>query len=724
MSHELCYTSVPSGLLPGDHGFCVVAQTRGLSADLASKLKSISDYRELFPPGDPQAVHNPVRYSHLRIKVGSRRLQVLSRACFAGRDYSQRTNKFVHHVVAEAGELPRGGPAWALQQPGFVETAWRGEPRYLDGGRPIPNGEPLPAVCRAWEMETGDAGWAGVLAAATTPDRPAYLIYRLGQEPLTLIGEALALLPPERRWEVTFSTYYCGMPPDVWCQWRCVIDGTEEARLAESQSGALVLRLSPDQGAAPPTELVEAARTGRRLTPAAVAAAPVPSMPRTAIASRNDTATVSARPAVREYAAAIAEPDWNEPEATPMPASTRSSFASILWLAAGLLLGMLLLFAGVLLIELATGHGILGAGAKERAALAENERLTQELERLKQSNRRWSETEADNRFLRDEIDRLQHEIDALKKPRNDGDAKNAVVPPPRIKTGESGNDPAKKPMDPPKPKANEINPGPKAVEPPKPPAKVDAASFTVVIPLPLQSDKPIEHVLSAEVAEKLARIDLMHFDMRKNLKIELVSPTIDAGKPEPIRCTDSNTKAALFIIALESEERKLTIRIPAEIKDNTLAKEALELLSLSVLRLQMRDGSSGYAVFRSTAAKLAEFGLPVGQSYVAELFPSLGSVLQMDKSYQWRADGNAEITIGDAKLTLKPDAKDKSASWSGKTGDDREIKLKVQGQKLTLTFDGKKGEVPAVARINVKRRIENVPQESWPALRIRGPGMP
>ena len=203
MSHELYYTSVPNGLQPGDHGFCVVAQTRGLPSDLLAKLKTISDYRELFPPGDPQAAHNPVRYSHLRIKLGSRRYHVLTRACFAGRDYSQRTNKFVHHVVLEMAELASGGPAWALQQPGFMETTFNGEPHYIERGCALPDDEPSATPCRAWEMETGDAGWAGVLAAATTPDRPAFLVYNLGQEPLTLIGEALALLPPERHWHQT-----------------------------------------------------------------------------------------------------------------------------------------------------------------------------------------------------------------------------------------------------------------------------------------------------------------------------------------------------------------------------------------------------------------------------------------------------------------------------------------------------------------------------------------
>ncbi|HLW66925.1 MAG TPA: hypothetical protein VKS79_16540 [Gemmataceae bacterium] len=400
MSHELYYTSVPNGLQPSDHGFCVVAQTRGLPSDLLAKLKIISDYRELIPPGDPQAARNPVRYSHLRIKLGSRRYHVLTRACFAGRDYSQRTNKFVHHVVFDASELASGGPAWALLQPGFMETGFDGKPRYIERGRSLPDDEPSAAPCRAWEMETGDAGWAGVLAAATTPDRPAFLIYNLGQEPLTLIGEALALLPPERRWDVTFSTYFCGLPPDVWCQWRCVIDGSDEARVAEGTPGALILPLSSAQGTAPPTDLVQAARTGRRVSaPVPVKAVAVPAEDYTPspVTSARAAAVRNSPPRPRTPEPVnLADGNWkgpSKPELVMEHPKSRTG-ASLLWLVAGLFLGIVLVVASVLLIELATGHGLLGPSPTEKAALAENQQLkdaAQTAERSSQASLRAKE---------------------------------------------------------------------------------------------------------------------------------------------------------------------------------------------------------------------------------------------------------------------------------------------------------------------------------------------
>jgi GTPase-associated protein 1 len=129
MSQELFYTSAPRGLQPGSRGFCAVAATPGLSPALAEKLESLSGYRPLFPPHDPRAAQNPVAWSHLRVSVGGRTHHLLSRVGPAGLDYTERTNKFAHHVVLDSGELAAGGPAWMLAQPGFMEPQWDGEVR-------------------------------------------------------------------------------------------------------------------------------------------------------------------------------------------------------------------------------------------------------------------------------------------------------------------------------------------------------------------------------------------------------------------------------------------------------------------------------------------------------------------------------------------------------------------------------------------------------------------
>jgi outer membrane murein-binding lipoprotein Lpp len=356
MSHELLYTSVPRGLRTGEHGFCTVAATRGIPSAVAAKLESLSGYRHLYPPSDSRAELNPVMYSHLRLQLEGKVYHVLSRVADAGLDYSQRTNKFAHHVALERTELPPGGPAAVLLQPGFMDAEWGDRtPQILDAGRRPGNQDIPPRPCKRWELVTGDAGWAGVLAGMAMASRPAYLIYRPGVDPLPLIAEALALLPAQQRWNVTFSTYFLGLPPDVPCQWRCVVADTPEAKAALESPGAQVIMLEVASEEPPDSPLVEAARTGRVPREASVAKPPRSSYPVAApvpIESRFPTA------AAMPMAEATPAPAYAEAP-MPMPLSDpprRSGGA--LWLALGLGLGLVLMFLCVLPIELLTGRSL------------------------------------------------------------------------------------------------------------------------------------------------------------------------------------------------------------------------------------------------------------------------------------------------------------------------------------------------------------------------------
>jgi hypothetical protein len=264
MSHELHYTSLPRGLKPGSRGFCTVATTPNLSRPLAERLESLSGYQPVYPPGDPAAAQNPVVRAHVKVSIGSRPVHVLSRIGPAGLDYSSRPNKYAHHVVLEPAELPSAGPAWLLGQPGFLETAWLGEPRVLPAGRVPPAGDRAPGVASTWQARTGDAGWAGVLAEAflADPRRPAYLVFRPGTELLPLFEEAIALLPASRRWDVEFSTYFTQLPQGISCSWRGVLDGSELALQAARIPGSLVIDLAGAMGRAQGGALVQLARTG------------------------------------------------------------------------------------------------------------------------------------------------------------------------------------------------------------------------------------------------------------------------------------------------------------------------------------------------------------------------------------------------------------------------------------------------------------------------------
>ena len=84
MSQELVYTSVPTGLNPGSKGFCTVAITAGLGATWSEKLESLSGYRPILPPGDPNSSRNPINFSHWRINLGGKMAHQATGVAFAG----------------------------------------------------------------------------------------------------------------------------------------------------------------------------------------------------------------------------------------------------------------------------------------------------------------------------------------------------------------------------------------------------------------------------------------------------------------------------------------------------------------------------------------------------------------------------------------------------------------------------------------------------------------
>lgn len=279
MSYELMYTSVPKGLLPGSVGYCTVAITQGCPNVIREKLENLSSYRHVFSPFDAQAHHNPVWLQHVHIQIGGKPYSVLSSIVDAGLDYSNRTNKFAHHVAMPLGDCPMGNPAWALQQPRFLERKWEGEPRQLSVGRQPTPGGTTPAVAQAWKRKTGDAGWAGVLAEAflKQPTVPQYVIFDLGDQLLPLFQEAIALLPKDKQWQVTFSTFYLGLSSDVQCLWRGVLRDSPEAQQAKARKQSIIDLAHA--GTAPDTPWAIFARTGEPVKPAAAKAASPSSAP-------------------------------------------------------------------------------------------------------------------------------------------------------------------------------------------------------------------------------------------------------------------------------------------------------------------------------------------------------------------------------------------------------------------------------------------------------------
>ena len=427
MPHELIYTSAPSGLRPGSTGYCTVAQTPGLPTDLAEQLEALSHFRHLKVGDDPTHNGNPLAFAHSILTMGYRVHHVVSRVADSGVDHSGRSNFLAHHVVFGTDSLPEVGPAWLCEQRFFV-VKWDRPSAQVPDDRAIPSGSVEPRLCQKWARLAGDAGWGGVLAAATNPAEPAYLVYEPGQDVIGLVAEAMALLPPDSRWNVTFNTYFTGAAVRTTCQWRCVPIGSPEAKEAMAVRRGLVLRIDQPMSGEPRGPLVEAARTGILSTPtpprrAAPSAAPdfepVSPPPRSkAIAPwRAEGRKPSGDGRVREESSF----DVDSAESRPLPPSPGPSRGPVGPLLMGLVLGGLLVLAFSSAVELAVGKSLLGfAGVKGKAeedARAELARVegdgqskATELDKEKKASERFG---SESRGLRIQLQDKVKEFNAL-----------------------------------------------------------------------------------------------------------------------------------------------------------------------------------------------------------------------------------------------------------------------------------------------------------------------
>ena len=268
MSQEIIYTSAQKGLRSGSFGFCTVCSTAGMEPNMADFLEGISAYPHPYKPPDPRTSQNPVNFSHIIWTIGGQRFHVLSRVCDAGLDYTGRTNLLAHHIALtrREAEAAIGGPAFVLTDDHFTVSQWDGQLRTLPGRRPRMDDVAL-EPCRNWQLAAGDAGYAGVLAESCLEKggRPVTVIYKAGTDVLALVSEALSLLPAEKRWNVTFSTFYTKIYSSFECQWRFVFTGSPDAAVARKNPHSFVIDLA---GPKPPEQakggaLVEAARAGQ-----------------------------------------------------------------------------------------------------------------------------------------------------------------------------------------------------------------------------------------------------------------------------------------------------------------------------------------------------------------------------------------------------------------------------------------------------------------------------
>ncbi|GHS97829.1 hypothetical protein FACS1894139_10360 [Planctomycetales bacterium] len=432
MSHELFYTSAPSGLQPGSRGFCTVAATRGMSKMLLEKLEALSGYRVVNPQ---DAAQNPVAFNHYQITAGGAPYHVLSRIAFAGFDYSQRTNKLAHHLALKTNELPLGGPAVVLSGKGVMAKEWQGEPRLIDAPRPLPAGEMPLAVCQRWQ-KYGDAGWAGVVAQALLTGKPVVSLFNVGQAMLPLVAEVFSLLTPPQRWQFSFSTYLADLPAGVKCDWKCCLVGSPLGEKERKNPANLVLDLTKPLGDAEALtaavgagELVKTARTGACAAPktAVKNAAPTPPPTKTGIkpaakkARNNDDDDL-----------VVLERSWDGTELsdeevapreranrrqTREPARVESSFGK--WIIAALFL--LLIGGGTYVWHYYKERAEAERKAPEEAERAETERKPEEAERAETERKPEEAERAETERKPEEAERAeaerkaQEEADATKK---------------------------------------------------------------------------------------------------------------------------------------------------------------------------------------------------------------------------------------------------------------------------------------------------------------------
>lgn len=269
MLGTLIYTSSRNGLFPGNTGFSTVGCNREMNLATRQKLEQLSGYSPLYPHYDPRSAQNPENYCHRVVGIGGKPVHVLSRICFNGMDYTQRSNKLASHLVLSPEEMGRfpGGPGELFQDTTlFKEPSWPIHAEYLP--YPQPKEGTAPARCSCWHTLTGDAGWAGAVLERLlqAPQKTFYFLFAPEKHALnlSLLREILQLAPPSFRWNLTFSTYFTENVTDCECRLRFCPPGSPFLELAKGRPESNeVLDLREKLPAAQGGDYVVFARTGK-----------------------------------------------------------------------------------------------------------------------------------------------------------------------------------------------------------------------------------------------------------------------------------------------------------------------------------------------------------------------------------------------------------------------------------------------------------------------------
>ncbi len=291
---ELIYTSYPRGLQSGTSGFTSVAYTEGMPKSYIQLCESLSGYQFIYPVGHPLYKQNPEIYSHYSFKASrdyalkpttdysakapKDAISILSRVAVSGRDYTGRENKIAHHIVLESNERVNleGGPASLMLDKNLFVEEWSQNPCTLSKDRLQ---QAVAAVQNAaahiqqpdaaaeisqdykkfqvshWSNIFGNAEPALMVARSAEHDlkTPSFILFNpenggtsYKKQWLHLVAEALNLVAPEKRWDITFNTYFISKPVDSDCLWRFCPTVTRNLHVSSIDYAVSLIQKYPD----------------------------------------------------------------------------------------------------------------------------------------------------------------------------------------------------------------------------------------------------------------------------------------------------------------------------------------------------------------------------------------------------------------------------------------------------------------------------------------------
>ncbi|MFK7768286.1 MAG: hypothetical protein AB8B55_13765 [Mariniblastus sp.] len=198
-NHELWYAEAKQGLDITSTGFTTVKRTQGIPTKLQRHMEQLSCYDNY------SQFKNHVRCCFSKCSDGADTWFVLSRAS-AAVGYSQRAGFFCHHVAIHQSNRPRCNPA-SLFNSNLFAGRWDGKVEELAQCRPIPPVRESVDSCGTWASIFGDAGAAGDAIIRARRNRSIYIPFHDPAHAISLAEEALSVLPTDKMWQFTFTTY-------------------------------------------------------------------------------------------------------------------------------------------------------------------------------------------------------------------------------------------------------------------------------------------------------------------------------------------------------------------------------------------------------------------------------------------------------------------------------------------------------------------------------------